>query len=87
MVFWGKTFTVSKLDGENISVSDMGRKKYFESTYALENSFCKIKIMYSSEKKYFDTEKTLAPAPSPFNLNGCSLTCLFIYLVYAMLPE
>ena len=28
MVFWGKKYSVSKFDGEKISVSDMGRKKY-----------------------------------------------------------
>ena len=29
MVFWGQNFSVSKFDGENLSVFDMGRKKEF----------------------------------------------------------
>ena len=29
-VFLGKTFSVSKFDGKNVSVSDMDRKKYSE---------------------------------------------------------
>ena len=37
MVIWGKKVDGNKFDGNTFSVSDMGRKKYSESTLYLKN--------------------------------------------------
>ena len=51
MVFWVTKFSVSKFDGTNISVSDMERKKYSESTLCLKLiAFVEKKML---RKKFF----------------------------------
>ena len=39
--FLRETFSVSKFDGEKLSIYDMGRKKYSEITLCLKNCFCR----------------------------------------------
>ena len=69
--FFGKTFSLSKFDGEKYFVSEMGRKNILKALYALKNCFGRKKIMLLWIM-FLLGRITPPPPPPPFKLNGCS---------------